>query len=630
MIKILIIVPYKELYESVEDYVRSNDLSSYEVVVDHLVGSEANVIKHCDAEIVVSRGMTAKAIARANPHVHLVEISISISDLIEALLKCRGLDNGSGVGVVLTNPDICHPALLQDLLGFPIYLRKAEDETELYAAISELYDAGVRTFIGGLTLCGRCEDLELKHFHIKSGKGAAIQALSEALAAAKSLSRERSRTNLIATVLNNAQDAMLAADNSGIVFASNAQASALFLKDRSKSLEGARIAELLPEFEGGQVGAFGDQGVLKTVGDQLVLLKKTPLKVSGELSGLLVTCQNVEALREAERSIRQALSKKGLVAHYNFCDIIFKSQAMRTAIADAFKYSQVESSVFIVGETGTGKELFAQSIHNASKRASHPFVAVNCAALPEQLLESELFGYTEGSFSGAAKGGRMGLFELAHKGTIFLDEIGEMPLSLQAKILRVLEEKEVRRIGGDTVVPVDVRVISATNIDMREEVRKGQFRKDLYYRINLLNLQIPPLRDRPDDVELLFSHFLMRFAAKNNTSAPCVEPEAVSALTSYPWQGNVRELRNLCERLVILGGNNGISASTVYTALGIPGEPAVGTAEAQRCEDMASYSRLFAASGKSAEEFAASLGISRTTLWRRMRQERQERQKVRN
>ncbi|MEW6549929.1 MAG: sigma 54-interacting transcriptional regulator, partial [Spirochaetota bacterium] len=575
MIKILIIVPYKELYDSVEEYVRSNDLSRYEVVVDHLVGSEASVIKHCDAEIVVSRGMTAKAIARANPHVHLVEISISISDLIEALLQCRGLDNGSGVGVVLTNPDICHPALLQDLLGIPIFLRKAEDEAELYEAIAELYSLGVRSFIGGLTLCRRCEELELRHFHVKSGKDAAIQALGEAVAAAKSLSRERTRTNLIATVLNNAQDAMLAVDHGGLVFASNAQASALFLRDRTKSLEGMRLADILPESEEGRILASspGEPGALRTIGDQLVLVKKTPLKVSGEHYGILMTCQNVEALRETERTIRQALSKKGLVAHYNFSDIIFKSHAMRTAIGDAFKYSQVDASVFIVGETGTGKELFAQSIHNASKRSAQPFVAVNCAALPEQLLESELFGYTEGAFSGAAKGGRMGLFELAHKGTIFLDEIGEMPLSLQAKLLRVLEEKEVRRIGGDTVVPVDVRVVSATNIDMREEVRKGNFRKDLYYRINLLNLRIPALRERPEDIELLFSHFLMRFALRNGIPAPCVDPEAIAALKEYPWHGNVRELRNLCERLVILGESEGIRAPRIHQALGLLWDP---------------------------------------------------------
>lgn len=640
MIKMLIIVPYEELYGAVEDYVRHTDMRSYEVKIDHLFGSEATTIKNCDADIVVARGMTAKAIARANPHVHMVEISISISDLIEALLKCREIDNGSGVGVILTDPGICHPALLQDLLGIPIYLRQAEDEAELYAAISELYSLGVRTFIGGLTLCRRCEDLGLRHFHIKSGKDATIRALNEALAAAKSLNRERTRTNLIATVLNNAEDAMLAIDSIGTVFASNSQASALFLGDKGKSLESLPLSEIFPETESETVlNTPGETGVLRTVGDQLLLIKKTPITVNGEQYGVLVTCRNVEALRETERTIRQALSKKGLIAHYNFSDIIFRSQAMRTAIASAFKYSQVDSSVFIVGETGTGKELFAQSIHNTSRRCAQPFVAVNCAALPEQLLESELFGYTEGSFSGAAKGGRIGLFELAHKGTIFLDEIGEMPLSLQAKILRVLEEKEVRRIGGDTVVPVDVRVISATNIDMREKVRTGQFRQDLYYRINLLNLNILPLRERTEDIEMLLFHFIARFAARSSVREPQIEPEAIEVLKHYSWHGNVRELRNLCERLVILNEGTTVGAPMVEAALGIQGVSALteeelptsaafGAAFRARCDDHSgstrkSWAARLAESGLNHAEFAASTGMSRTSLWRKLKQEKQ-------
>ena len=549
MIRMLIVVPYRELYDLVQDYARDSEISQYEVRIEHLFGSECKKIKDCDADIVVARGMTAKAIARANPHVHMVEISISISDLIEALLECREIDNGKGVGVILTNPDICNPVLLQDLLGFPIYLRSAEDEAELYAAISELYTIGIRTFIGGLTLCRRCEDLGLRYFHIKSGKEAVLRALSEALAAAKSLDRERAKTNLIFTVLNNAEDAMLAIDNSGIIFASNSQASALFVKDKDKSLEGLRLSKIFPDIESTSgLEALSETGTLFTIGEQLILIKKTPIVVNNESFGFLITCRNVEALRETERNIRKALSNKGLLAHYTFSDIIFKSGIMQSLIASAYKYSQVDSNLLIAGETGTGKELFAQSIHNASKRCTQPFVAVNCAALPEQLLESELFGYTEGAFSGAVKGGRVGLFELAHRGTIFLDEIGEMPLNLQAKILRVLEEKEIRKIGGDTVVPIDVRVISATNIDMNERIRKGQFRKDLYYRINLLNLYTP-LRQRPEDIEILFLNFMIRFASRCNIREPKIDSDVMRVLCRYPWYGNIRELRNLCNAL---------------------------------------------------------------------------------
>ena len=633
MIRMLIVVPYRELYDLVQDYARDSEISQYEVRIEHLFGSECKKIKDCDADIVVARGMTAKAIARANPHVHMVEISISISDLIEALLECREIDNGKGVGVILTNPDICDPILLQDLVGFPIYLRSAEDEAELYAAISELYTIGIRTFIGGLTLCRRCEDLGLRYFHIKSGKEAVLRALSEALAAAKSLDRERAKTNLISTVLNNAEDAMLAIDNSGIIFASNSQASALFVKDKDKSLEGLRLSKIFPDIESNScLKELSETGTIFTIGEQLILIKKTPLIVNEESFGVLITCRNVEALRETERNIQKALSNKGLLAHYTFSDIIFKSGIMQSLIASAYKYSQVDSNLLIAGETGTGKELFAQSIHNASKRCTQPFVAVNCAALPEQLLESELFGYTEGAFSGAVKGGRVGLFELAHRGTIFLDEIGEMPLNLQAKILRVLEEKEIRKIGGDTVVPIDVRVISATNIDMNERIRKGQFRKDLYYRINLLNLSIPPLRQRPEDIEILFLNFMRRFASRCNIREPKIDSDVMRVLCRYPWYGNIRELRNLCERLIILNDGNCISSSMVESMLSLDNGSFMYLQETatevkreihfNRIGDAGdSYATRLAASGKSHKEFAASLGISRTTLWRRLKQE---------
>ena len=188
---------------------------------------------------------------------------------------------------------------------------------------------------------------------------------------------------------------------------------------------------------------------------------------------------------------------------------------MQVLAAKAHRYSQTDEAVLLIGETGTGKELFAQSIHNASKRAGEPFVAVNCAALPENLLESELFGYVDGAFTGARKGGKQGLFELAHKGTLFLDEIGEMPINLQAKLLRVLQEKEIRKVGGDAVVPVDVRIISATNINIREKVRNGQFRLDLFYRISLLNLYLLPLRERLDDIPILFESFVRNYCEKH-------------------------------------------------------------------------------------------------------------------
>lgn len=351
-----------------------------------------------------------------------------------------------------------------------------------------------------------------------------------------------------------------------------------------------------------------------------------PLSSEKHRSGAILFIRNTERIIEEERKIRKGLSEKGLVAKYSFKDIIGKSQAIRDNIRMAERYSRVNSNVLIVGETGTGKELFAHSIHQASNRSEGPFVALNCAALPENLLESELFGYESGAFSGAAKGGKVGLFELAHQGTIFLDEIGEIPTALQAKLLRVLQEKEIRRIGGTSVHPVDVRVISATNINIDEKIREGQFRSDLYYRLNLLDIRIPPLRERREDIQELVDIYLARLACEMGKHIPVVTSEAAQLLAAYDWPGNVRELRNVCERMIVLNEDDVISAELLHQLRIFPEEK---TTEAVVHEEFSEdvYSRL--KPRKKKKDLAEELGVSRTTLWRMAKRQSELEQKNR-
>jgi transcriptional regulator, propionate catabolism operon regulatory protein len=632
MIKILVVVPYEELYGQVRDFFSSIDTREFVVELEHIVGTKARSIKQRVADIVVARGITGKALAKENPNIHLVEISISSSDLIAALWKGRDSYSKQGVGVVVTDIGICDSQQLRDLTGIPLHVRQAEDENEVHAAIDALKEQGVTTFVGGLTLCRRCEKLGLTAIHIKTGIEALMRALNEAVAAARSLNRERTRANLLTTVLNNTEEVVFALNRHGVVIASNTQAAQLFLGDHEKTLEGMRIIDFYPEAKWEPtLETQVESELLQTIGDQLMLVNYSPIMVDTESVGILVTCRNVEALRETEQKIRKELSKKGLVAHYHFGNIICENLLMKQLIATAYKYSQVDSNVFIIGETGTGKELFAQSIHNASKRSSDPFVAVNCAALPEQLLESELFGYTEGSFSGAMKGGKMGLFELAHKGTIFLDEIGEMPLQIQAKILRVLQEREIRRIGGDTVIPIDVRIISATNINILDRVQEGLFRQDLYYRINLLNLKIPPLRQRQEDIELIFRHFIRKYASDAGKTVPVIDPQVIPIMRDFVWRGNIRELRNFSERMVILNESGVIDKREVETFYlfddrGAPQEKLVERPQsAAHGADSHNLAQKLAQSGMDRDAFARSLGMSRTTLWRKLREESQVR-----
>lgn len=262
-----------------------------------------------------------------------------------------------------------------------------------------------------------------------------------------------------------------------------------------------------------------------------------------------------------QNKIRNQIISKGHVARYKFKDIIGNSSTIYKVKEKALKIAASDSSVLICGKSGTGKELFAQSIHNASNRKNNPFIAINCASIPESLLESELFGYDAGAFTGAKKGGKLGYFELAHMGTLFLDEISEMDFNLQARLLRVLQEKEVVRIGGDTVVNVDVRVISATNKNLEELVSQNKFREDLYYRINVLRVDIPELSKRKDDIPLLIEIF-----KKQNNAHFTITNEGLRAILDYKWIGNIRELKNFVERLKCLGKEI-IDINDVYECL---------------------------------------------------------------
>ena len=208
------------------------------------------------------------------------------------------------------------------------------------------------------------------------------------------------------------------------------------------------------------------------------------------------------------------------------------------------------SNVLITGECGTGKELFAQALHNESPRRKEPFLAINCTAMPRELIESELFGYEEGAFTGARKGGKPGKFELASGGTIFLDEIGDMPFNQQGVLLRVLQEKRITRIGGLRDIPLDVRVVCATNKDLSEEMRKGNFRSDLFYRLNVISIKIPPLRERPADITMLFECFLKTILSRMGKTVDWIQPDVFACLLNYKWPGNVRELQNVVERVV--------------------------------------------------------------------------------
>jgi len=322
------------------------------------------------------------------------------------------------------------------------------------------------------------------------------------------------------------------------------QAVEELLGHRKEELIGHRIKEVLPEVDYDET-----LEELKEIEDKVIryrgkdlILGMQPVTSHGEIYGAMIHLKSYIDTERKQHRLRAQIIGKGHKAKYTFEDLVGKSSLMEKTKHIAKRMAISDASVLITGETGTGKEIFAQAIHNASARMDFQFVAVNCAALPESLLESELFGYHEGAFTGARKGGKAGLFELSHMGTLFLDEIGEMPIALQSRLLRVLQEREVMRVGGDNVINVDVRVIAATNRNLKDLIREGKFRRDLYFRLHVLPLKIPPLRKRREDIPLLMNEIQKELDVKLHMTE-----EAMEVLLNHSWEGNVRELRNYME-----------------------------------------------------------------------------------
>ncbi len=614
MIEVLVIVPYEELLHEYEEAIAKAHDPRVHFTTSFMYGTDArNLSRASDYDIIVVRGMTSRALSEKYPETTIVDIKMDAFDVSSALLEAKKKFPGiRKIGLILPSSSICSASILTELLGIEVVMREVRGEEHMESTLREMVKEGCEVFIGGLTLKRVSEKMGLEYVHIKTGPSAIESSIKDAITAAHILDRERSRLGLMKSLVNNTPDSLLIIDDKGKITAANHAASSFF---RRPDLVGMDAKELFPlEI----YSVCDDVEVVQTIGDQTVLITEHPVHIEGEKRATYVSLRLVEDIRRTEKKIRSKLQEKGLTAKYSFSDIVTEQVEMKQLVAKALRYAHVEGNVLLTGETGTGKELFVQSMHNASPRRDKPFVAVNCAALSEQLLESELFGYTEGSFTGAQKGGKTGLFELAQGGTIFLDEIGEMPIRFQAKLLRVIQEREIRKIGGDEFIPVDVRIMSATNQNIPDLIEKGLFRRDLYYRINLLTLHIPPLRERLDDIPAIFKRFVERKSKALNIVPPMVEKDALECLKGYSWPGNIRELRNVAERAVIFSSSNCITRDTLKEI-----DVSVGEKKASEEKKIPLTSeelyRRYVESGLTLNDFALSIGISRTTLWRKFK-----------
>lgn len=427
--------------------------------------------------------------------------------------------------------------------------------------------------------------------------------------------------NQMETVLNFVAEGIIAVDHLARIINVNFAAEKM-LQVKNSDVLGCHINEVFPGTPIAEVlregSGFMDREVkMWHQGRQHhYLINAKPMVLDGSVQGVVASFREVQTGMPARTAV---------VAQVNFADIIGSSPLLEQVKEEARKAAKGASTVLITGESGTGKEVFAKAIHFESSRGLKPFVPVNCAAIPETLLESELFGYEEGSFTGAKKGGKQGKFQAAQGGTLFLDEIGDMPLPLQAKLLRVIQEKAVERVGSVHAAPVDVRIIAATHRDLEQMVKQGEFREDLYYRLHVFPLYLPPLRKRREDILPLARSFLHRLATLYHKKVTDISQAAAQRLVEYEWPGNVRELENAMECAIVRMAGDSVTLADLPPKLKESG--LANTRQEGNNQEQEALFQALACFGESVEgkaQAAASLGISIATLYRKLRKYKRE------
>lgn len=606
------IVPYPNLLEVVTEVwaehpyrdkveFRSHPKAVYEIPDYKLYG-----------DIAIARGMSVQFLKTHYPEMPIVEIPMSVYDILMAFNEAQKSHPNHVALIALPNATYGVDELGKSLFAnFSIY--ELHRDMNYGNVVGRAIQDGADFIVGGNAVVEYARRMGVPCSLITTSKASVRQAIDEAISLLEFSTDQRARAERLQTILDNISEGVISINAEKRISVFNADACKFF-GIRENYAIGKRIDEILPGLDNPDLSTMlgSTFGSVVKINDKDYSINKFPIRIDGNFRGAIMIIQKVNVIRDLETKIRQTAYSKGFVAKYGFDDIVGKSRPLVQAKELALKYSKVNSSILLVGETGTGKELFAQSIHKASDRRNGPFVAINCAALPENLLESELFGYAAGAFTGASKSGKTGLFELAHNGTIFLDEVSEMSLSLQGRLLRVLAEHSIMRLGDDAVIPVDVRIISATNRDIENEVKEGRFRRDLFFRLNVLRIDVPPLRERGSDIIMLAKFFLELYDRKLGSISHEFAPECYSYLLSYGYEGNVRELGNMCERLSVVIEDKVITLDDLIALF--------GRADSDPEEDVSEKKRIQNAldSFKSKSEAARALNMDRSTLYRKM------------
>lgn len=629
MIRLLFIVPYPELKEKVE-HVLSNhtERERLNAHIQVMTVEETPDVPADEYDAIIARGYTARKTLSKYTQIPTIRLSISGYDMVRAISECCELYHPKKIAVFGFSGQMYEVKSICRLFHISAEVYAPVHHEGLPKTLKKAMDAGCDALIGGYSANILARRNGLPSVIIRTGEDTILRAIDEAINTVDRIRHERINSQMYKTIIYSSRDGLLYVDAGGVIQVRN---RVIRQMNGDASLMNQPLKQALPYLYKlfCSVIASGQQetGKILTIPGTktTVSVSCTPVIANKEISGVVINLSDITMIQDLESRIRRKLSEGGHQAKYTFQDIIHESAIIDQTIETARRYAESDSNVIIVGETGTGKELFAQSIHNGSSRKNGPFVAINCAALPENLLESELFGYVEGAFTGTSKGGKMGLFEQAHGGTLFLDEIGEISLSTQSKLLRVLQERQVRRLGDNKVIDVNVRIISATNKSILKLSEQGKFRRDLMYRLDVLRLFLPPLRSRENDVEVLFLHLLEVQSRETGTKVPKLDPNAIPLLRQYPFTGNIRELKNIAERASVLKGGDFITKKILQEAL-YPqdlemssfSETSVFPQEEDMLDEPEKLRFALEQCKGNKTRAARLLGMDRTTLWRKM------------
>jgi propionate catabolism operon transcriptional regulator len=597
---------------------------------DALAAARQLIETGAEVDVFLSAGSNG-AYLRERAGVPVVLITPTGFDMLKALSKARRMSDR--VAIVTFGAVTAELEQFKDLYGLEIEQRAYTARLDAEACVRELAEKGIEVVVGPGMVTDLAEQAGLKGVFLYS-QNSVREALGRAIEIARIARSEEAKRERINTILRTLGEGVVAVDMNERIQSIN-PAMAKLLGVSGENALGVRLSGIAPGLTLSQVLESGTEELekIQRSGGRTLVVNRIPMREQGVQTGAVLTCQDATAIERVDRTLRSLHRPRHFVARYQLGDLVGESPSLRRIKVLAERYARTEATVLITGPSGTGKELLAQGIHNAGSRRQHAFVAINCAAFPETLLESELFGYDEGAFTGSRRGGKPGLFEAAHTGTLFLDELGDVPLALQTRLLRVLQEREVLRLGSNDPTPIDVRVIAATNRDLKESIAEGTFRDDLYYRLNILHLHVPPLEARREDIPAIAAHLLR--GALHRHGAPGRHAQILRSLlpllVRYPWPGNVREMENVLERVAVLFADVATADPMDARQLKLvapelfQGNEAArkGSLKAERQGvEEAQILRVLRDCGGNQTEAARRLGIGRTTLWRRLSAQR--------